>query len=87
VVEIASEPPAKQAAAIAKASSKSSSSNGSAVKTDVERLIEGIEGLIEKVNAMAARRLGHNNHSHATVSTLKQAIAEAKAMAKSWRNV
>jgi predicted DNA-binding transcriptional regulator YafY len=85
VVEIASEPEEKQVAAVE--SAKLKSPNGSAVKTDVEKLIDGIEGLIEKVNVLAARRMGHNDQSRSVVATLKEAVRQSKAMAKSWRNV
>jgi hypothetical protein len=84
VVAIAQQPAEKQAAAVD--SAKRDKPKTGEIKTDVDRLIEGIEGLIEKVNAMAARRMGHNDKSRAVVATLKEAIQDAKAMARSWRN-
>lgn len=84
VIAIADEPAAKQSRSLT-AAQTTKPTNG-AIKTDVERLIESIEALIEKVNAMAARRMGHNDKSRDVLETLKQAVAQSKAMAKSWRN-
>jgi hypothetical protein len=57
-----------------------------AVLSDVEQLIEGIERLINKTDAMAAKRMGHNDKSKALVAHFKEAIKLAKAMGRSWRN-
>ncbi len=84
VVAIASKPAAEQPKAIE--SAKRDSPRTGEIKTDVDRLIEGIDKMIEKVNAMAAHRMGHNNHSRIVVSTLKTLISQAKAMGRSWRN-
>lgn len=84
VVAIAKEPAAKQAEAVEVA--KRDKPRTGEIKTDVERLIEGIEKLIERVNALAAHRMGHNAQSRAVVATLKEAIKRSKAMARSWRN-
>lgn len=81
VVEIASQPAARQAEAIEEKREKVAE-----IKTDVERLIEQIEKLIERVDSMAAHRMGHNAKSRAVVATLKEAIKQAKSMGKSWRN-
>ena len=83
VVEVAAEPVHKQAAAVAE---KKEARKEVEIKTDVERLIESIEKLIERVDSMAAHRMGHNAKSKAVVATLNQAIAQTKAMGKSWRN-
>lgn len=56
------------------------------VATDVEKLIEGIEKLITKTDAMAAQRMGHNAKSQALVDHLRESIKLAKAMGRSWRN-
>ena len=85
VVAIAKEPAPKQAEAIETAK-RDKPKNGE-VKTDVDRLIEGIEKLIERVDAMAATRAGHNQSSRSVIETLKEAIKQTKSMAKSWRNI
>jgi len=56
-------------------------------QTDVEKLVDRIESLIEQVNAMAARRMGHNDQSKELVAHFKESIKLAKAMGRSWRNV
>ena len=84
VVAIASEPAERQAEAVETA--KRDKPRTGEIKTDVDRLIEGFEKLIERVDAMAATRAGHNQCSRTVVATLKEALKQTKSMAKSWRN-
>ncbi len=84
VVAIADEPAERQAKAID--SAKRDKPRTGEIKTDVDRLIEGIEKLIEKVDSMAAHRMGHNAQSRAVVATLKEAVKQSKSMGRSWRN-
>lgn len=84
VVEIAELEPEEIPAAIEK---RKTESPRSVTLSGSERLIEGIEKLIEKVNSLAATHgMGHNAQSRALVAHLKDAVKLTKAMAKSWRN-
>lgn len=59
-----------------------------ATLSGTEKLIEGIEKLIDKANSLAAvHNMGHNAQSRALVAHLKESVKLVKAMAKSWRNV
>ena len=56
------------------------------IKTDVERLTESVGKLIDSVNTMAARRMGHTKASRAVVASLEQVQKLIKPMDRSWRN-
>lgn len=93
VVAIAEEPAEQVPAAIEAAKRGSSRSEEPSTDSDnrelseITKLVERLNQLIAKVDALAARHgLGHNVKSRALKDTLTTAIKQAKAMGRSWRN-